>query len=143
MTKFTERIEIRARPAAIWDVMQKVESWKEWTTTITSIEKLDEGGVSIGTKLLIVQPNLPNSVWTVTDWIQQKRFIMKKGNAFLKVVAGHDIIKMKDYTMVELSIEFSGLFSRWVAKKYGAMMEHYLACEANGLKKICESVYEP
>jgi hypothetical protein len=138
--KFITQIEIQAPVQVIWNIMLQVERWHEWTPTINSIKKLGTDGFGTGTKLLIEQPKLPTAVWKVFEMKPEEGFSMAKENLFLKIVAAHILQPASNGTVVSLSLEFSGIFGKWVAKKYQQMMEEYLAIEAACLKKEAERV---
>jgi hypothetical protein len=139
MIRFSKQVKIHDFAEVIWNIMVDVEHWNEWTISINRIKKLTTGSFSKGTRLLIEQPNLPEAVWKVSEIKEGKSFTMAKGNFFLKVIAGHTLEPVSDGTLVTLSLEFSGLFAKWVAEKYRSLMEEYLAAEAAGLKKESES----
>jgi carbon monoxide dehydrogenase subunit G len=140
MIRFTKEIEIEASASTIWNVMCDVETWNEWTPTITRIQKINGNGFVIGTRLLIEQPKLPKAIWKVVEVNPGAGFVMKKGNPFLQVVAGHVLKESQRGTLVTLSLEFAGLFAKPVAKKYKDMMEGYLATEAAGLRQASEGL---
>lgn len=139
MVTFSKKIEIQEFAEVIWSVMIDVERWNEWTTTITRIKKLNQGSLSKGTRLLVEQPKLPQAIWSVCEIEDGKSFTMAKGNLFLRVEAGHKLETIRNGTLVTLSLVFSGLFAKWVAKKYRLLMEEYLAIEAAGLKTESEA----
>ena len=139
MIRFSKQVKIHDFAEVIWNIMVDVEHWNEWTTSISRIKKLTTGSFSKSTRLLIEQPNLPKAVWKVSEIKEGKSFTMAKGNFFLKVIARHILEPVSDGTLVTLSLEFSGLFAKWVAEKYKSLMEDYLAAEAAGLKKESES----
>ena len=137
---FSTQIEIQAPVKIIWNIMFNVERWYEWTPTINNIKKLGTNDFGPGTKLLIQQPKLPTAVWKVFEMKPEEGFSMVKGNLFLKIVAAHILQPASNGTLVTLSLEFSGIFGKWVAKKYQRMMEEYLAIEAACLNKEAERV---
>lgn len=139
MVTFSKEIEIQEFAEVIWSVMIDVERWNEWTTTITRIKKLNQGSLSKGTRLLVEQPKLPQAIWSVSEIEVGKSFTMAKGNLFLRVEARHKLETIRNGTLVTLSLVFSGLFAKWVAKKYRLLMEEYLAIEAAGLKTESEA----
>jgi len=140
MITFKNQIEIQAPASAVWKIMIDVENWHEWTSTILAVKKLNGRGFDIGTKLLIEQPELPAAVWQIFEIAEERSFSMKKGNLFLQVIAGHQLEPIEAWTLVTLSLDFSGLFAKPVAKKYQPMMERYLQTEIAGLKKACENL---
>ena len=139
MIRFSKQVKIHDFAEVIWNIMVDVEHWNEWTISINRIKKLTTSTFSEGTRLLIEQPKLPKAVWKVSEIEEGKSFAMTKGNFFLKVIARHVLEPVSDGTLVTLSLEFSGLFAKWVAEKYKSLMEEYLAAEAAGLKKESES----
>ena len=138
--KFSTQIEIQAPVKVIWNIMLQVERWHEWTPTIKSIKKLGTDGFGTNTKLLIQQPKLPTAVWKVFEMKPEEGFSMSKGNLFLKIVAAHILQPGSNGTVVSLSLDFSGIFGKLVAKRYQQMMEGYLSIEAACLKKEAERV---
>ena len=139
MVTFSKEIEIQEFAEVIWSVMIDVERWNEWTTTVTCIKKLNEGSFGKGTRLLVKQPKLPQAIWSVSEIEDGKSFTMAKGNLFLRVEARHKLEIIRNGTLVTLSLVFSGLFAKRVAKKYRFLMEEYLAIEAAGLKTESEA----
>lgn len=141
MITFKKQIEIQAPASAVWKIMINVENWHEWTPTIFSIKKLNGSGFDIGTKLLIEQPELPAAVWQIFEIVDERSFSMKKGNLFLKVIAGHLLEPVSGGTTVTLSLDFSGMVAKPIARKYQPMMEKYLQIEITCLKKECENLH--
>src|SRR3712207_4077807 len=84
-----ERIDIAAAPGDVWTVMLDVERWREWTPTITSIERLEGGPFRVGSRARVRQPKLPTAVWTVTVLEPGRYFEWRNVSPGLRSVAGH------------------------------------------------------
>jgi hypothetical protein len=53
---FDTLVEIKASADGIVAVLFDVERWPKWTSTMTSVERLDDGSLAVGSRARIVQP---------------------------------------------------------------------------------------
>ena len=102
-------IEIDAPIQRVWEVTLDVESWAKHTPTIESIERLDDGPITIGSQARIKQPGQGAKVWTVSQLDRQKRFAWST-KAFGATMTGDHLLEAKDdhATRNTLAIEMNG-----------------------------------
>jgi uncharacterized protein YndB with AHSA1/START domain len=53
MRDFEISVDIAAPPSRVWSVMSDIERWHEWTSTVTSITRLNDGPLRVGARARI------------------------------------------------------------------------------------------
>ena len=140
MKTFSISVDIEAPAAAVAAVMVDVERWHEWTSTITSIRRLDDGPLRVGSRAAIRQPKLPPATWVVTSLEDGRGFTWITKSPGVTTSARHVVEPRANGCRATLSVEFSGWFSGLVAFITGRLNERYLGIEAEGLKRRSEAV---
>ncbi|EAP98542.1 hypothetical protein JNB_00200 [Janibacter sp. HTCC2649] len=133
-------VDIAATPERVWEVMTDVERWPEWTDTVTSVTRLDEGPLAVGSKARVEQPKLPPTEYTVTE--------VEPGRSFTWVAKGPGVLTMARHsveaqsgggTRALLSVEQTGLLGVVMGRLFfKGLTDRYLALEAAGLKARSE-----
>ena len=143
MTDFSITVDIQAPPDRVWSVMSDVERWREWTPTVTSIERVDPGPFAVGTRLLIRQPKFPPAEWQLTELDEGRTFTWVTRGPGVLVTAGHGVEAREGGSRATLSLKFSGLLGPLVARLTRGLNERYLGLEAKGLKQRSEDSTAP
>lgn len=139
MAHFSITVDIQASPERVWAVLCDIERWPEWTSSVTSIERLDAGPFAVGSRVRIHQPKLRPAEWQVTELDEgSSSFTWVTRSPGIQVAGGHLVEAVGAGSRATLSLQFSGLLGPLVARFYRRLNERYLATEANGLKACSE-----
>ena len=99
---------IAATPEAVWALTEDVERWPAITPTITSVERLDEGPLRVGSRARLVQPRQRPRVWTVARLDAPNRFEWSAPLGPFMVVGGHLIEAVPEGCRNTLTVELRG-----------------------------------
>jgi uncharacterized membrane protein len=133
-------IEIAAPAEKVWTTMTDVQRWPDWTPTVTSVERLDDGPLRIGSRVRIRQPRLPAAVWTVTVLDVRRYFEWQSVTPGLKSVGGHRVEPTgAQSTRVTLTLSWTGWLTPLIRLLYGRLARRYVQTEAEGLKRRSET----
>jgi uncharacterized membrane protein len=142
-------ISIEAPADSVWRVLADVERWPEWTSSMTSLERLDRAPLGVGSRVRIRQPRLRPATWTITDWVPGERFTWVMRAIGVRITAGHSIrpTAIRPTAIrptgrgcsVELGVRYEGFLAGIVRRYYGSLTEEYMKQEAEGLRSRCEN----
>ena len=136
--RFETSIQIDAPAARVWDVMIDVERWPEWTTSVSSLRRLDAAPFGPGSRVRIKQPRLPPSELHVTRFDPGREFVWTAANLGLRVDASHAIAPVGSGVLVTLGVRFHGPVGLIVALLTRRLTTRYIRLEAEGLKRRSE-----
>jgi uncharacterized membrane protein len=137
---FKTDIVIDAPADRVWAAMHDVERWPDWTPTVRKIQRLDNGPLSVGSRVWIWQPKLPPAKWRVTELDHARRaFTWETSSPGMRLQARHWVEGTGNASRAILSIEFSGILGPLFARLTRDLNRRYLALEAQGLKKYTEA----
>lgn len=132
-------IHIAAPPDQVWTVLADIERWPEWTASVTSVERLDDGPVAVGSLARVKQPRLRAAVWRVTSVEPGRSFDWAAKSPGITTAAGHRLEPTHDGTRVALTIEMSGPLAGILGRVYARLTRRYMHVEAEGLKRRVEA----
>lgn len=132
-------LEIDAPVARIWELTLDVESWPDHTPTMTSIERLDDRPLAVGSAVRIKQPAQRERVWTVSELEPGSRFAWSARTMGTTMTATHALVPSASATTQTLSVEIKGRFSRVVGALIGRPIAKAIATENLGFKAAAES----
>jgi len=138
--RFETSVVINAPADLIWTTMIDVESWPQSTASITSAVRLDAGPFQLGSRARIKQPKVPQMVWTVTEFEPLRQFTWTVNPAGVTTIARHILTPGPGQsTTVTLSIDRVGMLAAVVDLLTAGLTKRYIAMEAEGLKRVCET----
>jgi uncharacterized protein YndB with AHSA1/START domain len=139
--KFQTAIDIDAAPATVWRTLTDVESWPKWSASMTTVERLQQGELGVGSSARVTQPKLKAAVYTVTECEPGKSFVWEMKATGVKVRAVHFVEdRGEGGARMVLGVEQTGALSGLISLLYGKLARQYVVMEAEGLKKAAETL---
>jgi uncharacterized membrane protein len=132
-------IDIAAAQERVWQVITDVESWPQWTKSMTAVKRLDEGPLRFGSRARVKQPGLPSLVWQVTDITDGVEFIWTTRTPGVDATATHRLDEAPGGVRLTLTVAWTGMFAGVVAAMAGKQTRKYLALETVGAKARSEA----
>jgi carbon monoxide dehydrogenase subunit G len=131
-------VSVRAPREVLWAALKNVESMPDLTSSMTSVEKLEEGPLRVGMRVRIRQPKLPPAVWTVTEVVENERFVWTAKGLGFRSTAFHEVIADGESSKLRLAVEQSGPLAGLVGRLWNDLTDRYIALEAAGIKSRAE-----
>ena len=132
-------VNINAPPERVWSVMMDVEHWPEWTESMKSVERLDDGEFGVGSKAKLKIRRSPNAnVWTVTELTPNRSFTWETNSGGVKGSATHVIEPDGNGSKVTLIVDLSGPVAILFGWFIGGPSRQNVDMEAEGLKRRSE-----
>jgi uncharacterized membrane protein len=126
---------IDAPAQRVWEVLFDVVRWPDWTPTIHSVERLDDGAFEVGSRARVRQPKLPQATWEVTEVVDGRSFTWEAAGPGMKTIARHEVVPDDTGSTVTLSIEQSGPLGAVAAPLWRRLTQRYIELEAESLDK--------
>ena len=138
--RFEASIDIAAPAERVFAVYTDVERWPEWTQSVTSVERFDEGPLRVGSRARIRQPRLPMAVWEVTELVPDRSFTWVARGPGFGTTGSHVVTPLDgDRAKATASLEQAGLLGPLVGRLTKRLTNAYLDMEVRGLKACCEA----
>jgi carbon monoxide dehydrogenase subunit G len=124
---------IEASPDEVWEVLSDVARWPEWTPTVDSVQRLDDGPFTVGSRAKVRQPRLPQAVWHVTEIVDGRSFTWQAKGPGMATIGRHELTPDGDGSLVRLSIEQTGPMGAVAALVWRRLTQRYIELEAESL----------
>ncbi len=130
---------IDAPVARVWELTIDVERWPELTSTVRSVERLDDGPFGLGSRARIVQPMQRPAVWTVTRFEPPHAFEWETTVLGARLVGTHHLEAEGEGCRNVLGVEIADtVVGRAVRYLLGSMMRRAIRTENEGFKAAAE-----
>ncbi len=127
-------IDVDAPVEQVWEVLLDVERWPEWATTVTSVRRLDDGPLAVGSRARIEQPKIPPTEYVVTELEPNRSFTWVATGPGVRTTARHVLEELgTGGTRVTLAVEQAGPLGAVMGRFYRGLTDRYLAAEAEGI----------
>jgi uncharacterized membrane protein len=139
--RFEATIDVTAPAQRLFEVYTDVERWPEWTDSVTSVERLDQGPLNVGSRARIKQPRLPAAMWEVTEVVAGHSFTWMAQSPGIITTASHVVTAPASGGPVRVtaSLEQAGLLGPLLGFLTKKLTNRYLQMELRGLKAHCEA----
>jgi uncharacterized membrane protein len=134
---------IAASVERVWELTGDVESWPKSTPTMTSVVRLDDGALRVGSKARVVQPRQRPATWTVTRIERPHLFEWETKVLSITITASHRLEAAPDACRNTLTVELSGFGSLLLARLVGRKIREAIETENQGFKRTAETMVDP
>jgi uncharacterized membrane protein len=126
--------------AAAWAALTDVTDWPHWTKSMTSVERLDDGALRVGSRARIKQPGMPVMVWQVDELRENEGFSWVATSLGVRVTGHHWLSPNPDgTTRIRVAVEQRGPLAGLVSALTGSRTRRFIDMEAAGLKAASEA----
>jgi uncharacterized membrane protein len=138
--RYEHAVDVAAPAATVWEVVRDVERWPALTESMTRVEVVGGGPLSLGSRVRVKQPRLPVAQWEVTELAEGEAFSWVAHAPGFTTVARHAVVARADgASRLVLSIEMGGPLGRLFGALTAGRTRRYVAMEAAGIKDASEA----
>ena len=134
---------IDAPPARVWALTLDVQAWPDTTSTMTSIERLDDGPLAPGSTARVRQPAQRARVWTVTAVEPEHRFAWATQALGGRLTGTHTLVADGGGTANTLALDTEGRLAGVLGRLLAPALKRSLAEENAGFKAAAEATPAP
>jgi uncharacterized protein YndB with AHSA1/START domain len=136
-------IDIAAAPERVWQVIVDIDSWPQWTESVTEVKRLDSGPLQVGSRARLKQPGLLPLVWELTELQPGTQFTWVNRFPGVTSTSRHEIIASGDGSRLAVTTTWSGPLAGLITALNRTRTRRLLAAEANGAKARSERTLPP
>jgi uncharacterized membrane protein len=140
---WTDTARIDAPVELVWRLVTEVAGWPALTPTMTSVERLDDGPLRVGSRARIEQPRQRPAVWTVTELDPGRGFVWQTERRGLTMTATHRLVAEGTGCRNTLDLRLTGALARPLGWLIGPAVRRALHTENAGFKAHAERLAAP
>jgi uncharacterized membrane protein len=137
-----DELVIAAPVERVWDLTLDVEQWPSLTPTMTSVERLDDGPIRVGSTAKVVQPRQRPTTWTVTRLEPRSLFEWQTKVGPVTMTAVHQLTATNEGCANTLVVKLSGVGSGLLSRLVGSKIRQAIATENAGFKAAAEQALD-
>jgi uncharacterized membrane protein len=134
-----DRLEIEAPAAVVWALTADVERWPESTPTMTTVERLDDGPLAVGSQARIKQPAQRERIWTVTRFEEGRAFAWATRAMGMRMEGAHLIEGDATTCTNTLTLDVTGALAPVLGRLLAGQLRKAIATENQGFKRSAEA----
>ena len=134
-----DRVEIDASTDEVWALTVDVARWPEATPTMTSIERLGDEPLGVGSQARIKQPRMRPAVWTVTRFEPGRHFAWATNVLGMRLEGGHHLEGDSSRTVNTLTLDVTGPMAPVLGRLVAGQFRKAIATENQGFKRTAEA----
>ena len=137
--QYEQSIDIDAPPERVWEILADVERWPEWTESMTTVERTDDGPFGVGSTATVKQPRLRPADFVVTTFEPGRSFEWESKAPGVTSIGDHRVeSRAGGGSTATLVLKQKGLAAPLIALLFGGLIRRYVKMEAEGLKRRSE-----
>jgi uncharacterized protein YndB with AHSA1/START domain len=133
MASITSSRHIETDPRHVWATISDVARWPEWLDTVSSVDRLDDGPLRVGSRARIKQPGFPPAVWEVTELVEGHHFTWEARGPGFRSIGRHVVEPTVNGADVTLGIEQTGPLAGLADRLWGRRTRDYVEREGRCL----------
>ena len=139
MIEISDRREIAAPPEVVWRITADVETWPDWTPTVSKAEGLQSDAFGLGSRYRLTQPLQPSAIWQVVEHEPGRSFVWIREGGRMRLRAGHLVEPKANGTRSTLSFTCDGPGVRLLAPVLRPIFAYALRTENRALAELSEA----
>jgi uncharacterized membrane protein len=132
-------LRIDAPAGVVWSLTEDVEGWPAITPTMTTVERLDDGPLAVGSRARIKQPGQRARVWTVTRFEPGRVFAWSTRALGARMEGGHHLRDEDGACVNRLVLEVTGATAGLVGLLMRRTLLKAITTENEGFKAAAEA----
>ncbi len=131
-------VDIKAPAEHVWAILVDVESWPEWTHSMSRVAREGRGEFGVGSRARVTQPRIGTATWEVTDLEPDRSYAWESRRPGITTSAHHTVTPHAGGCSVRLEVRQRGPLAFLVGPLTAGLTRRFILAEAQGLKQVSE-----